>query len=294
MRFMDSLWPPDMNPHYGRPFLGTLFFLLFLFCPGNPFPASAADPIGERFRGEVLKYDIGFWIFSRVGKGEAVFQSLGNGRYSAYHEGKTLGFVEWISRYRRDIYRSTMSTINDGKRLIPVRFEEEVIIGKKVRKRITAFDYNARKVSVETQKEEKITREEIEFPLGVIYDDPMTAFYNFRFGVYGKVEPGKEFSIYTVPREGRQKIIRLVVASKEETEKKRFEEVEKERKDLFVTVHLDKELVGSLQGLVETWFSADIVPVSGVARDVFFWGDITGKLTYQGFLAPSGKLNHLP
>jgi hypothetical protein len=81
----------------------------------------------------------------------------------------------------------------------------------------------------------------------------------------------------------------MVVASKEEAGKKRSEEVEKERKDLFITVTLDKELVGSLQGLVETWFSADIVPVSGVAKDVFFWGDITGKLTYQGFLESSGK-----
>jgi len=236
-----------------------------------------------------LKYDIGFWIFTRVGEGEAVFQSLGNGRYSAHHEGKTLGLVGWISRYRRDIYRSTMGTINNGKRLIPLRFEEEVIIGEKVRKRITIFDYNAGKVLVETQREEKIIREEIEIPFGAIYDDPMTAFYNFRSGVYGKVEPGKEFSIHTVPREGSQKVIRLVVASKEKAEQKRAEEAEKEKKDLFITVNLDKELVGSLQGLVETWFSADLVPVSGVAKDVFFWGDRTGKLTYQGFLASPGE-----
>ncbi len=272
-----------------RPLLKVVFLLLFLFSPGTSFTASGGDPIGKRFSGEVLKYDIGFWIFSRVGEGEAIFQSLGNGKYFAYHEGRTLGFVGWISRYRRDTYRSTMGTIDHGGRLIPLRFEEDVMIGKNIRKRITLFDYTARKVLVETQKAEKITREEIEVPFGVIYDDPMTAFYNFRFGVYGKVEPGKEFSIYTVPRERRRKVIRLVVSSKEEGEKRRSNEVEKERKDLFVAVHLDKELVGSLQGLVETWFSADVVPISGVAKDVFFWGDITGKLTYQGFLESPSK-----
>jgi Protein of unknown function (DUF3108) len=278
-----------MTPDKRRPFLKALFLFLFLFWTGNSFPAGMGDPIGERFHGEVLKYDIGFWIFTRVGEGEAIFQRSGNGRYLAYHEGKTLGLVGWISRYRRDFYRSMMGTINNGKRLIPLRFEEEVMIGKKIRKRITTFNYNARRVLVETLNEEKITREKIEIPSGVIYDDPMTAFYNFRFGVYGKVEPGKEFSIPTVPRGGSQKVIRLVVASKEEAGKKRSEEAEKERKDLFITVRLGKELVGSLQGLVETWFSADIVPVSGVAKDVFFWGDITGKLTYQGFLEPPGK-----
>lgn len=280
-----------MTPDKRRPFLKALFLFFFLFWPGNSFPAGIGDPIGERFHGEVLKYDIGFWIFTRVGEGEAVFQRSGNGRYLAYHEGKTLGFVGWISRYRRDLYRSMMGTMNNGKRLIPLRFEEEVIIGKKIRKRITIYDYNVRRVLVETQKEEKITREEMEIPFGVIYDDPMTAFYNFRFGVYGKVEPGKEFSIYTVPREGSQKVIRLVVASKEEAGRRRSQEAEKKRKDLFITVRLDRELVGSLQGLVETWFSADIVPVSGVAKDVFFWGDITGKLTYQGFLESPGKFH---
>lgn len=282
-----------MTPDKRRPFLKALFLFLFffLFWPGNSFPTGIGDPIGDRFHGEVLKYDIGFWIFTRVGEGEAVFQRSGNGRYLAYHEGKTRGFVGWISRYRRDLYRSMMGTMNNGKRLIPLRFEEEVIIGKKIRKRITIYDYNVRRVLVETQKEEKITREEMEIPFGVIYDDPMTAFYNFRFGVYGKVEPGKEFSIYTVPREGSQKVIRLVVASKEEAGRRRSQEAEKKRKDLFITVRLDRELVGSLQGLVETWFSADIVPVSGVAKDVFFWGDITGKLTYQGFLESPGKFH---
>ena len=271
--------------------LKALFLFLFLFWPGTPSSASGEDSIGKRFDGEVLKYDIGFWIFSRVGEGEAVFQSLGNERYFAYHEGKTLGLVGWISRYRRDVYRSTMTSINNGKRFIPLRFEEDVIIGKNIRKRTTVYDYAARKVSIETQKEEKISREEIEIPFGVIYDDPMTAFYNFRSGVYGKVEPGKEFLIYTVPREGKQKVVRLAVASREEAEKKRSEEAEKEGKDLFITVHLDKELVGSLEGLVETWFNANVVPVSGVAKDVFFWGDITGKLTYQGTLETPGKFD---
>ncbi len=267
----------------------TLLVFLVIFCPGKSFSETLEDPIGKRFNGEVLKYDIGFWLFSRVGEGEARFQSLGHGRYSAYHEGKTLGFVRWITRNRRDIYRSTMGTINDGKRLIPLRFEEDVIIGEKIRKRITKYDYSARKVFIETQKEGKSSREESDIPFGVVYDDPMTAFYNFRFGVYGKVEPGKEFSITTAPREGHQKVIRLIVASGEEAGKRRALEEEKGGKDLFITVHLDKELVGSLQGLVETWFNADVVPKSGVAKDVFSWGDLTGHLTSQGSLKGPGK-----
>jgi len=263
-------------------FFSALVILAPLFWPGAASAEGIGDSIGESFQGEVLKYDIGFWIFDRVGEGVATFRSLGHGKYAAFHEGRTLGFVGWISRHRRDVYRSTMATINNGRRLIPLRFEEDVIIGPKVRKRITQYDYAARKVTIDTQQEGKIIREEVEIPLGVLYDDPMTAFYNFRFGVYGKVEPGKEFIIRTVPREESRKTIRLVVASKKEEERRRAAEGEKEGRDLLIKVHLDKELVGSLHGEVEVWFRKDIVPMTGVAKDVFFYGDIRGQLTYQG------------
>jgi len=274
--------------------LKSMVFLLFLFWPGSCAGQGAGDPIGDRFRGEVLKYDIGFWIFNRVGEGVVTFRSLGYGKYAAFHEGRTLGFWGWISRYRRDIYRSTMGTINDGRRLIPLRFEEDVIIGQKVRKRITVYDYSARKVSMETQKEGQITREEVEIPFGILYDDPMTAFYNFRFGVYGKVEPGKEIIIRTVPRQESRKTIRLSVASEEEGQRRRAAEGEKKGKDLFIKVYLDKELVGSLHGEVEVWFNNDVVPMTGVAKDVFFYGDIRGQLTYQGFSSSPEKFHFAP
>ena len=269
----------------------SLGFFLFLFWQGSAAGEDNAGPIGEHFQGEVLRYDIGFWIFRRVGEGMATFRSLGNGKYEAFHEGRTLGFVGWITHHRRDVYRSTMGTIDDGRRLIPFRFEEDVVIGKKIRRRITVYDYTARKVSIETQEEGGISRQEAEIPSGILYDDPMTAFYNFRFGVYGKVEPGKEFFIHTVPQDGNPSTIRLSVAPKEEEERRRAAETEKEGKDLFIKVHLDKELVGSLHGEVEVWFSRDITPMTGVAKDVFLFGDILGKLTYRGYSYPPAKIN---
>lgn len=121
----------------------------------------------------------------------ADFRNLGNGKYMVFHEGKADGLVGWLTRYRREVYRSMMGTINNGQRLIPLRFEENSIIGKWFRKKTTVYDYAARKVSIEIEKEGEKNREELEIPLGIVYDDPVTAFYNFRFGVYGKVEPGK-------------------------------------------------------------------------------------------------------
>ena len=85
-------------------FFKFLLLLLLLLWPDPSASEGVRDPIGEYFEGEVLKYDIGFWIFSRVGEGVATFHSLGHGRYAAFHEGRTLGFVGWITRYRRDVF----------------------------------------------------------------------------------------------------------------------------------------------------------------------------------------------
>ncbi len=268
-----------------------IFFLisfLFLIYPQAGLAARQEDRVGERFKGEVLKYDIRFWILGRVGEGEAVFKSLGQGKYQADHEARTVGIAGWVSRYRRDVYRSTMGTINEGRRLIPLRFEEDVIIGKASRKRVTSFDYPRRKILIENRQSGKMTREEVDIPFGVLYDDPMTAFYNFRAGVYGKVEPGRKIIIHTTPLQGKPRNIRLNVAPRDVAAKKRAAESDPDDKDIYLTVHMDKEMVGSLHGLVYAWFTRDVVPVSGVAKDVIFWGDITGQVTYHGFGPPPG------
>lgn len=262
--------------------LSPLLFL-FMLVSGHSWAEGLKDSIGEHFRGEVLKYDFGFWVFPRAGQGIVTFQGLGNGKYLGFHEGKTLGWVGWATRYRRDTYRSIMGTSPDGKRLIPLRFEEEVLIGEEVRRRITAYDYARGKALAETRRDGKVEREEIEIPADRPYEDPLTAFYNLRGGVYGKVEPGKTFLIATVPRGGKAKQIRMDIASREEAEKRRITEADKGKKDLLITVHMDRELVGSLQGGIEGWFSSDMVPISGIAKDVFFFADLFGKVTLHAF-----------
>lgn len=225
----------------------------------------------------------------------ANFRNLGNDKYMVFHEGKADGLVGWLTRYRREVYRSTMGTINNGQRLIPLRFEENSIIGEWFRKKTTVYDYAARKVSIEIEKEGEKNREELEIPPGILYDDPVTAFYNFRFGVYGKVEPGKEFILRTLPRKGEE-TIRWRVASKEETEIKRAEETDKSGKDYFVRILLNREMWGRKKGELEIWFNRELVPISGVVKDIRFFGDVKGKLTYHGLMnfperlaPPSGK-----
>ena len=262
------------------------FLLVVLLLLGLPWDCAGAQPdgsIGDRFTGEVLKYEVGFWLIDPVGGGAADFQSLGHGRYRVYHVGKAEGIVGWLTSYRREIYRSTMTTINDGKRLIPLKFEEYSVIGEWYRKKTTTYDYPGRKVIIEGEKEGKpMKREEIDIPVGALYDDPVTAFYNLRFGVYGKVEPGKEFILRTLPSKGHE-TIRVQVATKQETEKAREEEKVKTGKDLLIRILLDREMWGRKKGELEIWFNRDLIPISGVVKDIPFFGNVRGRQTWHGF-----------
>ena len=244
---------------------------------------KAEDSIGDFFTGEVLKYEVGFWLIDPVGGGVADFRNLDHGRYMVYHVGKAEGLVAWLTSYRREIYRSTMGTINKGKRLIPLRFEEYSVIGEWYRKKTTVYDYSAHKVIMEIEKVgEPKSREEIEIPPGALYDDPVTAFYNLRFGVYGKVKPGMDFILRTLPSK-RPEVIRIRVASKEEAERRRAAEKIKTGKDLLIQILIDREMWGRKKGELELWMNRDLVPISGVVKDIRFFGDVRGRLAWHGY-----------
>jgi len=255
---------------------------LLLAWPWDCAAVQSEGSIGDRFTGEALRYEVGFWLIDPVGGGVADFRNLGHGRYRVYHVGKAEGFVGWLTNYRREVYRSTMTTINGGKRLIPLKFEEYSVIGEWYRNKTTIYDYPGRRVIIEMEKEGKpMKREEMEIPVGVLYDDPVTAFYNLRFGVYGKVEPGKEFILRTLPRKGHE-IIRIQVATKEQAERARAEEKVKAQKDLLIRILLDREMWGRKKGELEIWFNRDLVPISGVVKDIPWFGDIRGWKTFHG------------
>jgi Protein of unknown function (DUF3108) len=262
-----------------------LVIFLLLGWHGECAGMNPEDSIGDFFTGEVLRYEVGFWLIDPVGGGVADFRRLGDGRYMVYHVGKAEGLVGWLTSYRREIYRSTMGSINNGKRLIPLRFEEYSVIGEWFRKKTTVYDYHARKVVIEKEKVgEPKSREEIEIPPGAIYDDPVTAFYNLRFGAYGKVEPGREFVLQTIPRK-RPEIIRIKIASKEETERKRTAEKIKTGKDVLIHILIDREMYAGRKGDLEIWLNRDLIPTSGLVKDIPFFGNIRGRLAFHGYSA---------
>ena len=200
------------------------------------------------------------------------------GRYIATLQGETLGILGWVARYRVDTYRSIMEEVEGGGRLRSVSFEEDVKVGNKLRRRAHFFDYQKRKwIQVRQRKDGTKIRTEEEIPPGMVYDDFITASYNFRYGVYGEIGRGKKYTVATFPKMGPSSY-EVRVASKEEEEKRKKPEKLKEGKEYYVKLFLDPEVTHSKEGLIEGWLSKELCPTEGTIKNVVLFGDVKGTL----------------
>ncbi len=242
-------------------------------------PRTEGSSISEFFKGEELSYDIGVWLFKKVALGKLSFKEMGEkGRYLVTLQGETLGILGWVARYRADTYRSIMEEVEGGRRLRSLSFEEDVKVGNKLRRRTHFFDYQKRKwIQVRQRKDGTKVRTEEEIPQGMVYDDFITASYNFRYGVYGGIERGKKYTVPTFPKKGPSSY-EVRVASKEEEEKIKKSEKLKDGKEYFVKLFLDPEVTHSKEGLIEGWLSKELYPTEGTIKDVILFGDVKGTL----------------
>ncbi|OGQ41417.1 MAG: hypothetical protein A3A85_06615 [Deltaproteobacteria bacterium RIFCSPLOWO2_01_FULL_42_9] len=233
--------------------------------------------IGEYFDGEEFTYTIGFWWFKKAAMGKIGIHKKDANTYEITLSAETMGFIGFITSYRKDIYRAYVEETDDGKRFRTKRFEKIVIIGERTRYGYTDVDYNKRTYSWKSWgggKEEKKAEEII--PPGIYYDDPLTGFYNFRFGVYGQIEAGKEFDVPTFPVKGVGSISVKIATDKEKNSRVN---PDPEEVAYLADIVIDKELFGSQTGNVEVRFTKELIPVFAVAKDLILFGDVRGRLT---------------
>jgi len=264
----------------------ALAYVLFIaLATVFPAPAYASEgssrapgaSMADAFVGEVLNYRIGFWFFDNVASGRVSFRKgEGDGEYIAMLEAHTTGLAGWLTRRRRDKYVSHLVLSSDGTRFITRSFEKTSTMRGKTRHGLKVVDYEKRTVISRSWgggKDEKKTVEAI--PEGVYTDDPLCAFYNFRSGVYGPVEEGREYRILTFPKDGRIPDIYLRIATNDEKGERAGGS---SRAAFLAHARIDKEIFGSQTGDIEILFSMALRPVYAVAKDILFFGDIRGTL----------------
>lgn len=266
--------------------LAVFLSLFFLSKPTVSFTAANAAVslnnnganIGERFAGEEFTYRVGFWMFQDVAVGSIGLKKGKNGDYVATLKASTTGFVDRLFFHREDVYTATLRLVDGGKRFRTMSFEKNILSGEKRARTLTEMDYKSGRISMKAWRDDTLRKStELKIPNGVIYDDPLAAFYNFRFGAYGPVKEGGEYHILTLPKEGKPDIkIDIWMATRDEFDA--YSPDKDPRARYFSKFHLDKELFDSATGVIEILFNKDLVPVVAVAKDILFLGDVNGTL----------------
>ena len=272
---------------FRRSFLIKLvpFFLLVSFVyilPSGSATSVSADiikkqpTIGEYFDGEEFTYNIGFWWFKKAATGKIGIHRLSRGNYKITLQAETMGLIGFITKYRKDIYTTYVEEWEEGRRFRTTRVEKIVHIGDKVREGYTIVDYNKRTYRWKSWgggKEDKGAEEPL--PASGYYDDPLTGFYNFRFGVYGQIASGKEFNVPTFPKKNVSTIYVRIATDGEKAARINPDPAEV---DYLAEIVIEKELFGSQTGKLEVRFTKELIPIQATAKDLILFGDVRGTL----------------
>jgi len=232
----------------------------------------------DYFLGEKINYDISFLWFSKAATGSLKFEPEGGG-FSATLYAETLGFIGFLTQYRKHIYISHMNYIPDKNKMRVTLFERFVNYGKREEKSYSILDYDKMTVHLTDYVKGKIKEDIVEpIPEGIEYEDILSAFYNFRLGFYGEIKRGRKFQIKTIPSEGKSTIDVHIKTHEESKKTGRIFGKDYNPDLMHVNVRVPEEIFKSKNGDVSVLFDEAIVPAFGVVQDYIGFGDVKGTL----------------
>ncbi len=248
----------------------------------------------EKFLGEALRYQIGFWLIPHCGEAEADFSGTDlPGVYRIRLEGRTVGFIDLLLGRLRYSYVSYARYAEDEDRLKPAVFLlVRTRMGKESRRTVT-FNYAAGEIVFSETSSDGGTRHHREsMTPGKAYEDYLTLLFNFRHGIYGPLERGR---LYKLPlyRPKETTALTLYIASAAEQRKNQPAQPMHADKNFFLKFRVDRQDVSSGSGEIEGWLSSEKIPFRGTLKDVIFFGDLWGELSSRQMTDPS-KIVEIP
>lgn len=232
----------------------------------------------RRFAGETLTYDIDFLFFEKAATAKVSFYEY-KGKYFATLSAETKGVVGFFTNYRKHYYKSSFDIVDQGRRVQTRKFERDVITGKGKERTVHFLDYTSQtRFWFLFSGGELKERSRDLIPEGVIYDDILAFFYNFRNGVYGDLKKGGTYKIDTLP-EKSMKNITTYISTKKEQEQFRINENRTQNNEMLLKITIPKDVFKTENGELVFWASNHYIPLETTIKDYLLLGDLHGKLT---------------
>lgn len=241
---------------------------------------ASFTPKGDirRFAGETLTYDIDFLFFEQAATAQVRFYEY-KGKYFSTLSAETKGVVGFFTNYRKHHYKSSFDIVDQGRRVQTSKFERDVVNGKERERTVHFLDYASRThfwFLFGGEGLKKRSRDPI--PEGVIYDDILAVFYNFRNGVYGDLKKGQTYKIDTIP-DLSMKSITTYIGTEEEQEQFRIQEQRAKNNEMLLKATIPKDVFKTETGELVFWTSNHYIPLETTIKDYLLLGDLHGKLT---------------
>ncbi len=232
----------------------------------------------ESMVGESFVYDIAFLWFDRLAEGQLqLSRGEREGTYRAALHARTLGVAAFVTRDRMNSYEALMEQMPDGM-LRTLVYESRLSKGRgSDRRRRTnryEFDYAANLVRhVRLKQGEPHKNEDLAMPEGDFLNDILTAFFNFRAGNFGPVEPGRHFEIPTFNRKGPSSIVVDVLNGAHRPHADFFPPG-----GMLCRVKIDDEVFDTGGGDIYVWLDDFARPQRGIVENVIGLGNVRGRL----------------
>ena len=256
---------------------------------------SSGPDIVEKYLGEELRYQIGYWLIGNVGNAKTGFLKTDlPGIYRISIEGRGAGLINSLLGGIVYDYLSFCRYLPNQDRLQPVYFELTRQRGTKKRVRSVSYNHKAGEIQyLETNPAGDTRRQKEPMRTDRIYEDYLTLFFNFRHGHYGPLQRDRQYSLPLYVKE-QMNPVKVHIADFETERRFRAAEFNRADKDLFVRFQIPAEDVSSSSGEILGWFSDDAVPVKGTIQDVVFFGDLWGEIKGREKVAIPGSVQVPP
>jgi len=263
--------PASSSPSKGVMTLSAWLGIVIIFCctrglcAATPEKAAARTP--DNFQGEVLTFDISFWLFKNAAHARISLKKNGD-TYRAVMEGETRGFVGFLTRHVRE--RITSSMYFDARRgcFQPLTFQEEFTRGARTKKKTVTFNHERRILTVTYEgasgKKKTVTKKF--FKTGC--EDLLTAFYNVRLGYYGDMQKGTRVPIVVCTKEKASTMLISFPDGDKAVPQSPCNGAH------YVVVTMDKDLTHMASNQLTGWLSQDRVPLCGTIEDAYLLGDL--------------------
>jgi hypothetical protein len=256
---------------------------------------ASFSPKGDirRFAGETLFFEMDYMIFTKAAQAQISFYEE-NGKFKSILVAETKGIVGFLTSYVKHVYKSTFDIIDDGNRLRTALFEREIIVGDRRERVVHAMDYASMRHRWFLYENDTLVNQFNESIAGKGHlDDVLGLFYNFRNGVYGKIEKGQNYTIPTfwTKSKNEKEISPMQIYVTTDSERRKYEEEEGggqvEGATMLAKMKVPSDLFDTKKGDEYFWSSKHFIPLEAVYKDFILFGDLHIKLVKQ--VAPGRK-----